>query len=415
MSKTAQELYQEREQRIMNAIHLEPLDRIPVMVAFTYFPAKYCGIPKRVAWYDHDKWLEATKKTILDFAPDGIWSIQGFNPGAVLEILQPNTQKWPGGGLPDNSDHQAIEVAGMQSSEYDRYFSDKGDFTFRTMFGRMVKAAEPFKKLPPLSSMTSTMGAEMLAEALVDPEVTTAIEKFQKAGRILKELRPKMKNFYAEAEALGFPCPRAVGGGAPFDAVSDYLRGMQGAMIDMYRNPDELHRVIDERLKATLAMLDAVPKATKPSRALMPLHRGSDGFMSLKQFEEFYWPPLKAIMLKMIDKGITPCPFLEGTWDQRLEYLADLPKGKVLAHFAYSDMKKAKDVLGGKTAIMCSVPSSILSTGTAQQVEDYVKDLLKYCGKGGGFIVANNTINEGKPECVRAMIDTTKKYGAQYL
>ena len=51
----------------------------------------------------------------------------------------------------------------------------------------------------------------------------------------------------------------------------------------------------------------------------MPLHRGSDGFMSLKQFEEFYWPALKAIMLKMIEKGITPCPFLEGTWDQRLE------------------------------------------------------------------------------------------------
>ena len=72
-------------------------------------------------------------------------------------------------------------------------------------------------------------------------------------------------------------------------------------MTDMYRYPDKLHRVIDERLQATLRMLDAAPRATKPARALMPLHRGSDGFMSLKQFEEFYWPPLKAIMLKMIE------------------------------------------------------------------------------------------------------------------
>jgi len=147
----------------------------------------------------------------------------------------------------------------------------------------------------------------------------------------------------------------------------------------------------------------------------MPLHRGSDGFMSLKQFEEFYWPGLKTIILKMIDKGITPCPFLEGTWDQRLEYLLELPKGKVLAHFAYSDMKKAKDVLGGHLCIMNSVPSSLLTTGTAQQVEEYVKDIMKYCAKGGGLIIANNTINEGKPECVRAMIETVKKYGAQYL
>ena len=184
MPKTAQELYQEREQRIMNAIHLESPDRIPIMVAFTYFPGKYAGVPFKAAWYDHDKWLEATKKTIVDYAPDGIWSIQGFNPGAVLEILEPTTQKWPGWGLSDDRDHQAIEVAAMQGDEYDRYFADKGDFTFRTMFGRMVSAAEPFRKLPPLSSMTSTFGAMSLAEALVDPEVAAAIEKFQKAGRI---------------------------------------------------------------------------------------------------------------------------------------------------------------------------------------------------------------------------------------
>ena len=415
MSKTAQELYQEREQRIMKSIHLEPPDRIPIMVAFTYFPGKYTGIPFKTAWYDHDKWLQATMKTISDFAPDGIWSIQGFNAGAALEILEPKSQKWPGWGLPDSRDHQAIEVAGMEASEYDRYFSDKGDFTFRTMFGRMVGAAEAFKKLPPLSSMTSGQGALALAEALVDPEVAGAIEKFQKAGRIMKELRPKMKNFYAEAEALGFPCPRAPGGGSPFDGISDYLRGMQGAMTDMYRYPDKLHRVIDERLQNTLRMLDSAPNFTKPARALMPLHRGSDGFMSLKQFEEFYWPPLKAIMLKMIDKGITPCPFLEGVWNQRLEYLLELPKGKVLAHFAYSDMKKAKDVLRGHLCIMGDVPSSLLATGTPQQIEDYVKDLMAYCGKGGGLIVANNTINEGRPECVRAMIETVKKYGAQYL
>jgi hypothetical protein len=415
MTKTAQELYQEREQRIMNSIHLEPVDRIPIMVAFTYFPGKYAGVPFKAAWYDHDTWLEATMKTIRDFAPDGIWSIQGFNPGAVLEILEPRTQKWPGWGLPENRDHQAIEVAAMQGSEYDLYFSDKGDFAFRTMLGRMVAAAEPFKKLPPLSSMVNAQAAMSLAEALVDPEVASAIEKFQKAGRILKDLRPKMKNFYAEAEAQGFPCPRAPGGGAPFDAVSDYLRGMQGAMTDMYRNPDKLHRLVNERLQGTLAMLDKVPAVTRPARALMPLHRGSDGFMSLRQFEEFYWPGLKAIILKMIEKGITPCPFLEGTWNQRLEYLLELPKGKVLAHFAYSDMKRAKDVLGGHLCIMGDVPSSILTTGTPQQVEDYVKDLMAYCGKGGGLIVANNTINEGKPECVRAMIETVKNLGAKYM
>ncbi len=100
MPRTAQELYQEREQRIMNAIHLEPMDRIPIMVAFTYFPGKYTGVPFKAAWYDHDKWLEATKKTIVDYAPDGIWSIQGFNPARPWKYSSPEPRSGRGGASP---------------------------------------------------------------------------------------------------------------------------------------------------------------------------------------------------------------------------------------------------------------------------------------------------------------------------
>ena len=411
MSKTPEELYKERETRIMDTVRLRIPDRIPILVALTYFPAIYTSTPKRAAWYDHDKWFEATMKTFLDYQPDGIWSIQGFSPGAVMELLEPKSQRWPGWGLDDDNEHQAIEIAGMNSDEYDLYFNDRGDFTFRTMFGRMFGAAEAFNKLPPLSSLGSPFGGMQFAEAMADPDVAAAIEKFQKAGRLLKELRPKMKNFYAEAEKLGFPCPTGPGGGVPFDGVSDYLRGMQGAMIDMYRNPDNLTRVLEERLQNTLAMLDSIPKFTKPTRGFMALHRGSDGFMSLKQFEKFYWPYFKAVLLKMIEKGITPFPFLEGIWDQRLEYFLELPKGSMVCHFAYTDMKKAKDILGGHMCIMGDIPSSLLNAGTPQQVEEYTRDLMAYCGKDGGLIVSNNTVNQGKPDCIRAMIDTVKKYG----
>lgn len=411
MSKTPEELYKERETRIMDAVQLKIPDRIPILVALTYFPSIYTGTPKKAAWYDHDAWFEASMKTFLDYEPDGIWSIQGFSPGAVMELIEPKSQRWPGWGLDDDNEHQAIEIAGMNGDEYDLYFKDRGDFTFRTMFGRMVGAAEAFKKLPPLSSLSSPFAGMQFAEALADPEVAAAIEKFQKAGRLLKEMRPTMKNFYAEAEKLGFPCNTGPGGGVPFDGVSDYLRGMQGAMIDMYRNPDQLMQVLEERLQNALAMLDSLPKFTKPTRGFMALHRGSDGFMSLKQFEKFYWPHFKAILLKMIEKGITPFPFLEGTWDQRLEYFLELPKGSMVCHFAYTDMKKAKDILKGHMCIMGDIPSSLLNAGTPQQVEEYTRDLMEYCGKDGGLIVANNTVNQGKPDCIRAMMDTVKKYG----
>ena len=44
-NKTAEELRREREQRIMDAIHLKIPDRVPVICGIGYFPARSAGIP----------------------------------------------------------------------------------------------------------------------------------------------------------------------------------------------------------------------------------------------------------------------------------------------------------------------------------------------------------------------------------
>ena len=93
----------------------------------------------------------------------------------------------------------------------------------------------------------------------------------------------------------------------------------------------------------------------------MGLHRGSDGFMSLKQFEKFYWPGLKKIILAVIDAGLTPLIFCEGDWTSKIEYLRELPAGKSVARLDLTDIYKAAEVLKGHTAIMAGVPASIFS------------------------------------------------------
>ena len=133
--------------------------------------------------------------------------------------------------------------------------------------------------------------------------------------------------------------------------------------------------------------------------------------MSLPQFEKFYWPTLKKVLLALIDAGWTPCPFLEGTWDQRLEYLLELPKGKVLCHFAKTDPEKAKAILGGHLCFMIDVPGIILQAGTVSEVEDYCRKLINVCGKDGGFIMTATCLDEARPENVKALIDITKSYG----
>jgi hypothetical protein len=133
--------------------------------------------------------------------------------------------------------------------------------------------------------------------------------------------------------------------------------------------------------------------------------------MSLPQFEKFYWPTLKKVLLALIDSGYTPCPFFEGTWDQRLEYIRELPKGKVLCHFAKTDPEKAKAILGGHLCFMIDVPGFLLQAGSVTEVEDYCRHLLKICGKDGGFIMTATALDEANPENVKTMIGVTKTYG----
>jgi uroporphyrinogen-III decarboxylase len=235
-----------------------------------------------------------------------------------------------------------------------------------------------------------------------------------KAGRELREWRPKMDAFKQEIINIGCPVNAAGLMQAPFDAISDFLRGMHGTMLDMFRQPDKLLQAIEKIKDRTLRTISQLPPPTEENnRIFMPLHRGAHGFMSLKQFETFYWPTLKKLIEATTGMGLVHIPFYEGNWEQRLEYLLDLPRGKTLARFALTDMARAKEVLGGHTCIMGGVPHSMLQTASPSEVEEHVKKLIETVGKKGGFILCVSTgiTHEAKPENVRAMVDAARKYG----
>ena len=134
--------------------------------------------------------------------------------------------------------------------------------------------------------------------------------------------------------------------------------------------------------------------------------------MSQKQFETFYWPGLKKAIYALVDAGITPFIFFEGSYSQRLEYLRELPKGKIVAQFDQTDMVKAKEVIGDTVCITGNMPSSLLSVGTSQEVTDYATQLIDVVGEDGGYIMAGgHSLAEAKPELVKVWIDFTKEYG----
>lgn len=414
MEKTPEELYQEREKRVNDVVQLKVPDRVPFVPAFQFFPAKYAGISFKEAMYDYDKLGMALKKVILDLQPDMYGNLYGIIAlGPALEALDYKQLKWPGHGLRSDVSYQYVEGEYMKAEEYDEFLADPSDFMIRTFFPRAYGALEPLKMLAPIpwahhwSRMVSSIAV------LGIPEVAGAIQALLKAGAEVQKMVSKEKEFAEEMKALGFPRDRGAGAYTPFDYIGDCLRGMRGIMLDMYRNPDKLLESMDKVLPMIIKEAASAARRTGAPRVAIPLHKGSDGFMSLEQFKTFYWPTLRKLMLGLIEEGLTPCPNWEGDCTSRLEIIADIPKGKAIYCFAQTDIFKAKEVLGGHVCIRGNVPVTLLCTGTPEEVKEYCKKLIDVVGKGGGFIMdaAVGVPDEARIENVQAMAEVTREYG----
>lgn len=416
--KPVEQLYAEREKRVRDTVELREPDRVPIVLGYEggNFAARYCGVPLSAAYYDPVAYKEAYRKMMLDFEPDLQRGMApSTNSGLALEVLDARQTKWPGGPLPADTPHQFVEGEYMKADEYDLFLADPSDFVLRYYLPRTFGALAPLSKLPSFRTMTGT-GFAGIVGLFARPEFEEFAAKLYRAATEQERLREETAGFVEEMVRLGFPPLRHGGGvgGAPFDAISDNLRGMRGSMLDMYRCPDKLLAACEHILQWRVAR--GVPadsqKRGNPKISSSALHRGSDGFMSLKQFETFYWPGLKKAIETDIALGYVHLAFCEGVWNDRLEYWLELPKGKVICYFEKTDLAKAKAVLGGHLCIMGNVPSTLLEVGSPQEVEEYCRELIKTCGKGGGFILSpGSSTDEAKPANIKAMIESVKKSG----
>jgi len=409
--KTTEQLYEEREKRARDTIELREPDRVPI--ALFVDPHIHAGIHKSAAYYDPIAYKRAMRQIILDFEPD-MCNTGLPTSGPALEALDVRNRLWPGGPLPPDYDYQFVEGEYMKADEYDLFLSDPSDFMIRRYLPRVYGALLPLTRLPSLSDIF--LGFEAITPLFASPEFMQMARSLSKAGREMAEFRKTIGDAYEEMASLGFPAfaPVILGGvgGAPFDTLSSFLRGMKGSMIDMYRRPEKLLQACDMILERRIAR--AVPadpeKRGNPKRIGMPLWRGDRAFMSEAQFKKFYWPGLKKALQATIDLGYVPIPFFEAEFGDRLECLLELPKGKIVASVEHMDVVKAKEILGGHTCVLSRAPLSS-KLWSLQEVEKYTKNLIDKCGKGGGFILDIKLPDKGTREDLRAMVDSIREYG----
>jgi uroporphyrinogen-III decarboxylase len=411
-SPEARKLYQQRVNRFIKTIKMEEPDRVPCMLPTGYFPAYYAGYDLKTVMYDYEKQRDAWLKFMDDFGDMDTFGGPGLVlPAPALEMIDHKIHKWPGHGLADDVHaYQYVEKEYMKADEYDKLIMDPTDFWLRTFMPRQAGAFAPLAALPHL---TAFIGIPIFyLSSFANPAIQQAYKTMFKAGEEIVKWQETIGVVSREAISRGYAAFGGGMSGAPFDMLTDMLRGTTGIFLDMYRQPEKIHEALDRLTPIVIQEAVASADRSLAPVVMMPLHKGEKGFMSPQQFETFYWPSFKKVLLGMIEEGLVPMPFAEGNYIPRLEAIQNMPRASMVWYFEYMDMARAKATVGRNNCIAGNLPISVVVTGTPQDVREGCRQLIETCAPGGGYILsAAASMDQGHIENLHAMMDAVKEFG----
>jgi len=368
---------------------LKTPDRIPISAGSLYFAEVYAGDTNQEYIYDSNRWQTSDKKFTEDF-PEVDAYRSGRFWGPIHDAVGFNMYKLPGRDLAPRTQFQFIEGERMKADEYNLFINNRAEFLIERFLPRV------FNEFKEKGSVRAYMA-------------------FLKGGMAQVMLGAKMRErgMYLQNE-LGMPS--SMGGVflAPFDYLADGLRGLRGIMLDVRRQPDKVKEACESLIPDIVNSALAIADPLRRYPIFIPLHRGAFPFLSPKQFDEFYWPPLKKTLEMIIDAGYTIRAYLEGDWGPNWHHFRELPKGKILCDIdVQGDIVKAKEDLGGYQCIAGGMPDSLLILGTPEEVRQKTRELCETVGRDGGYIINGGCgiPYDTKPENFKAMCEAVLEYG----
>jgi len=414
VSPEAERAYKVRAQRLVDVYNVREPDRVPVYLPLGNLPFTSYGINMQTAMYDYNKAVQACQK----FNDQHSAALECFAspyiiPGRVLDLLDCKFYVWPGHGLAQGAPRfQFVEAEYMKADEYDALIRDPSDFWLRTYLPRVFGAFDSFRLFQPFTNIVEIINIGQLM-ALTMPQIQDTLHSLLDVGKEYQKMVKVMGKYNRMGMANGFPGRMAsIFCKAPFDILGDTLRGTRGIMTDIYRRPDKLLEALDVIADITINSVLTSSNISEIVMVFYILHKGADGWMSQKQFETFYWPYLKKVMNAFISEGLIQSLFAEGSFNTRLESVNEFPRGAVSWYFDRTDMSRAKRLLGDRCCLRGNVPSSLVVTGSPEDVKECCRQLIEDCGKGGGYILAAGADAENpKLENLRAMLAAVKEYG----
>jgi uroporphyrinogen-III decarboxylase len=413
VSPEAKQKYITSAKRTIAYYNIEEYDKVPINLPVGNLPFSLFGVSQRTAMYDYEQAVAAVAKFNEKYSVElDYWASAFSTPGKVLDMLDYKLYAWPGHGLPmDATGVQFMESEYMKADEYADLIRDPSDFWMRKYLPRVFGGLEALRNFSSMTNIIEVVSIGQLG-TFADPRVQEMLLKLVEVGREYQRMAAITGPGMGASAAHGYPATAMTLAKAPFDSLGDTLRGTASIMKDMYRRPDKVLEACDKLADLTIDSVLKSPWAPYLTVIQYPLHKGADGWMSQKQFDTFYWPSLKKVMNAFINEGLIQNLFAEGSFNTRLDYVNEFPKGTVGWLFDRSDMAKAKKALGKNCPISGNIPSSLMVTGSAADVKAYCRKLIEDCAPGGGYLLtAGASAENPKIDNLRAMLQAVNEYG----
>lgn len=404
--------YVERMSRFEDAVACREKGRVVVAPQILYLPIFLYGkTTVQAVMEDYTNAYESWINYHHEYQPDLAWGVQSIFSSSFLSILGCNFVKWPGRHFENpNMGFQVIDAEYMSQEEYVPFAEDPTGFILRKILPRHYKNLNGLRNI----DLSNLLYMDSMNEVMnfASQQVQDSMETLFSASQIAVSATKANTLLMDELAQQGWPAASEYVVQAPYDMFSDTLRGLLNTSMDMYDCPDELLLAIEAAQRLQVGQILAHMRKNPTRCVYFYLHSGMDEFMSTEQFERFYWPGLKACIQAVNRMGGVSKIYTQGNMEKKLDILRDVPQGSAIYYFTGTNLKKAKQKLGGHVCIAGGVDGVLLLQGTPKQVVWDVREVLDTCMPGGGYLLDTTVqLDNARPENLHALFDTAFKYG----
>lgn len=396
MASDKEQLYQQRFKRYTTAMRKGKPDMIPIRPFVAEFTAKYAGYTCQQVAHDYRLAFEAACKCAADFDWDAVVANMVYVWTGLTQAIGLKYYGIPGLHIPKDTGFQYREPpednAFMKENEYDALAEDPVGFLYNVWLPRVST------EISPMGSPTSYRNNLSFIKGGM-----AMLSYFYAFGPQIQRLRQESGTVSAIAGIFK----------APFDIIADKMRGYIGLTMDLFERPKQVLKACEALMPHLLHVATSGADPSKSVPIGFWMHRGCVPFINHEQFNQFYWPTLKPIILEIIRQGWQVLFYAEGKWAAHLDAFAELPDAGIVLHVDQDNIFEVHKKVGHKFCLSGGIPNFLLAYEKPEKVREFCKKIICEVAYDGGYIADASAImaNEASVENVRAMTETFREYG----